>query len=97
MYRPTTLVCSIQANFSSIQIIDDPSGIPEHVPRRLRAEVQKCRTAIGSTLRSYSITVAITVEADQTLLQANNAQSNKETRVDDNKAVTTTTRISRHR
>ena len=43
MYRPTTLVCSIQANFSSIHGIDDPAGIPSYVPRRLRAEVQKCR------------------------------------------------------
>lgn len=88
MYRPTTLVCSIQANFSSIQIIDDPSGIPEHVPRRLRAEVQKCHTAIGSTLRSYSITVAITVEADQPLdasAQSTNEKDDKGNSDDGNK------------
>lgn len=108
MYRPTTLVCSIQANFSSIHGIDDPAGIPSYVPRRLRAEVQKCRNraaqarynngnsnhssmsmnsshhshvsssnnsvessfrsssmTAGSTLRSYTIAVALTIEADQ--------------------------------
>jgi hypothetical protein len=67
MFRPTSLVCSLQANFSSIQIVDGPQGIPAYVPRRLQREVQRCRNNMeGSALRTYTIIVALVIEPNQT-------------------------------
>lgn len=67
MFRPTSLVCSIQANFSSIHVVEGPQGIPSYVPRRLKTEILKCSSDFGaSTLRTYTITVAFCVEPNQT-------------------------------
>uniref|UniRef100_A0A7S2UMW9 Uncharacterized protein n=1 Tax=Attheya septentrionalis TaxID=420275 RepID=A0A7S2UMW9_9STRA len=71
MFRPSGLKCSIQGNFSSIQIVEGPQGnFPEHVPRRLRQEISRCRNdtdGSSSVLRTYTIIVALVIEPNQTV------------------------------
>ena len=42
MFKPTNLVCSIQAVFNSVRAVDPKNpGRPLHVPRRLMKEIQR--------------------------------------------------------
>ncbi|KAG7353823.1 hypothetical protein IV203_003178 [Nitzschia inconspicua] len=62
MFKPTGLLCSVQASFNNVQPIDPKNpGRPLHVPKKLMRDIRKgeCR------LHSYDIVVAITVEPGQ--------------------------------
>mmetsp|Transcript_56690 Transcript_56690/g.164420 ORF Transcript_56690/g.164420 Transcript_56690/m.164420 type:complete len:494 (-) Transcript_56690:598-2079(-) len=62
MFRPTNLVCSLQASFNTVRRIDPKNpGRPLHVPKKLMKEIH----AGNTLLRSYDIVVAITIEPGQ--------------------------------
>lgn len=62
MFRPTNLVCSVQASFNTVRTIDPRNpGRPLHVPKKLMHEIQSGNIH----LRTYDIVVAITIEPGQ--------------------------------
>ena len=59
MYRPTSLVCSVQGVFNPVHVVDaaDRDEV-ESVPRGLRQELMEGKT----TLRTYNIVTAFSIE-----------------------------------
>jgi len=62
MFKPTGLVCSVQASFNNVQEIDPRNpGRPLHVPRKLMHDLRKGECKI----HSYDIVAALTIEDGQ--------------------------------
>eukprot|EP00590_Aulacoseira_subarctica_P003140 CAMPEP_0172421434 /NCGR_PEP_ID=MMETSP1064-20121228/7676_1 /TAXON_ID=202472 /ORGANISM="Aulacoseira subarctica , Strain CCAP 1002/5" /LENGTH=398 /DNA_ID=CAMNT_0013161831 /DNA_START=149 /DNA_END=1345 /DNA_ORIENTATION=+ len=57
MFRPTSLLCSIQGLFNPVFVTDHT---PDVIPRNLRTDVQENK----STLRTYNIVVAFTIHSN---------------------------------
>ena len=64
MFRPTSLRCSIQGEFNTVNILEGDDILPEHVPRKLQKEVLRCKHSRGRLL-TYNIVVAFVIEPNQ--------------------------------